>query len=240
MIRDLRADEIECRVATINSNGLSLLLYKDARCDMNILDETFGPFGWQRQHKMIGDRLYCTVSVYDQEKQQWICKEDVGTESYTEKEKGQASDSFKRACVNIGIGRELYTAPFIFIDSSKYNSATKNGKPTTYDRFEVVSMEIKDKKIVSLTIKNQKTNEIVYQYGTKQKKSNMKVEVADNGMEHFVPLITMQQKQYFMMAYEGKEDKLQSLLQNHNLKSLDEMSQKLASQIMTQIERKKA
>ena len=240
MIRDLRADEIECRVATINSNGLSLLLYKDARCDMNILDETFGPFGWQRQHKLIGDRLYCIVSVYDQKKQQWICKEDVGTESYTEKEKGQASDSFKRACVNIGIGRELYTAPFIFIDSSKYNATTKNGKPTTYDRFEVVSMEIKDKKIVSLTIKNQKTNEIVYQYGSKPKKSNMKVEVAENGMEHFVPLITMQQKQYFMMAYEGKEDKLQSLLQNHNLKSLDEMPQKLASQIMTQIERKKA
>ena len=111
MFRTLRADEIDCRIAQIKENGLCLLLYKDARCDQNILDETVGPMNWQRQHTR--DNRNCIVSIWDSEKQQWISKEDTGTESNTEKEKGLASDSFKRACVNWGIGRELYTAPFI-------------------------------------------------------------------------------------------------------------------------------
>jgi hypothetical protein len=101
--RPLTASEIDCRVSTINEKGLTLLLYKDARVDMNILDEKFGVTGWQRKHEVIGGNLYCTVSIWDAEKQQWISKQDVGVESYTEKEKGQASDSFKRACFNIGI-----------------------------------------------------------------------------------------------------------------------------------------
>lgn len=242
-IRDIKAEEVECRVSTINENGLSLLLYKDARCDMNILDETFGPFGWKREHRLIGDRLYCTVSVWDKDTNQWISKEDVGTESYTEKEKGQASDSFKRACFNIGIGRELYTAPFIWVSADKYTVKSKGNKPTTYDRFDVESMEIKDKRIVSLSIKNLTTGQTVFTFGSKpkaeHKKNNVKVEVAENGMEHYVPLITMQQKQYFLNVYEGKEDKLESLLKNHNLSCLAEMPQKLASQIMTQIESRK-
>lgn len=93
MFRDLTADEIECRVAQISDKGCTLLLYKDARVDMNILDETFGVCGWQREHTLIGDRLYCTVKIRDKETGEWIAKQDVGTESYTEKEKGQASDS---------------------------------------------------------------------------------------------------------------------------------------------------
>lgn len=68
-------------------NGLSLLLYKDARVDQKILDECFSPCGWKRTHQEIGGNLYCTVEVWDAEKQQWIAKQDVGTESYTEKEK---------------------------------------------------------------------------------------------------------------------------------------------------------
>lgn len=118
-IRLLEASEIECRVGSIGKNGLSLLLYKDARVDQKILDECFSPCGWKRTHQEIGGNLYCTVEVWDAEKQQWIAKQDVGTESYTEKEKGQASDSFKRACVNWGIGRELYSAPFIWIPVEK-------------------------------------------------------------------------------------------------------------------------
>ena len=111
MIRLLRADEIECRIGMINEKGLSLLLYKDARVDMKILDEVYGQFNWQRKHEVIGGNLYCTVSIWDDEKQQWISKMDVGTKSNTEQEKGEASDSFKRACFSHGIGRELYTAP---------------------------------------------------------------------------------------------------------------------------------
>ena len=105
MFRTLKANEIDVRIGQINAKGLTLLLYKDARADMNILDETVGPLNWSRNHQVIGDRLYCTVSIYDEKKGQWISKQDVGTESYTEKEKGQASDSFKRACVILGICR---------------------------------------------------------------------------------------------------------------------------------------
>jgi hypothetical protein len=118
-IRLLRADEIECRIAMINEKGLSLLLYKDARVDQKILDETFGIFGWKRSHQCIDGNLYCTVEILDKDSGEWIAKQDVGTMSCSEKEKGQASDSFKRACFNWGIGRELYTAPFIWIPAGK-------------------------------------------------------------------------------------------------------------------------
>lgn len=120
-IRKLYAHEIECRVAQCGASKkggawCSILLYKDARVDMKILDEVYGPMNWQREHTFIGDRLYCTISIWDADKGVWIKKQDVGTESYTEKEKGQASDSFKRAGFNVGIGRELYTAPKIFVN----------------------------------------------------------------------------------------------------------------------------
>ena len=92
-IRELRADEIEVRVGIVKKNGISLLLYKDARCDMNILDETFGITGWQRKHELINGALFCTVSIKG-ENGEWISKQDVGVESYTEAVKGAASDSF--------------------------------------------------------------------------------------------------------------------------------------------------
>lgn len=87
--RDLEANEIDCRIATVKSNGVSLLLYKDARVDQNILDETVGAFGWQRSHEVIDGNLYCTVSIYDKEHGIWVSKQDVGKESNTEKEKGK-------------------------------------------------------------------------------------------------------------------------------------------------------
>lgn len=166
MFRRLKATEIDCRVSTVTQKGCSLLLYKDARVDQNILDETFGLFGWQRSHQLIGDRLYCTVSVWDEEKNQWISKQDVGTESYTEKEKGQASDSFKRACFNLGIGRELYTAPFIWIGAGMCRIEEKNGKFTTYDRFAVKSIGYDEQgNINQLEIMKEKTGEVVYKLG---------------------------------------------------------------------------
>ena len=155
MFRDLRADEIEVRVAQANAYGVSLLLYKDARCDQNILDETVGEFGWQRTHTR--DNANCIVSLWDAIKGQWVSKEDTGTESNTEKEKGLASDSFKRACFNWGIGRELYTAPNIKI--SQYDCTIKeyNGKHKCYDAFEVQKIIIEKKRIVALAIRNVNT-----------------------------------------------------------------------------------
>ena len=162
--RDLTADDIECRPAIVTEKGLTLLLYKDARVDMDILDETVGPMNWQRAHGR--DNANCVVSIYDSEKGIWVSKEDTGTESNTEKEKGLASDSFKRACFNWGIGRELYTAPFIWITNSQCSITTdpKTGKFTTKDKFDVARIEIVDKKITFLAILNQKTGEIVFEW----------------------------------------------------------------------------
>ena len=164
-IRLLRHDEIECRIGTISEKGLSLLLYTDARAAMKILDETFGCLNWQRSHQMIGNSLYCIVSVWDNEKQQWISKSDVGTESYTEKEKGLASDSFKRACVSIGIGRELYTAPFIWISANRVNIQRKGDKLITYDKFKLSDISYNEnREIVGMTLVNQ-NGEVVYSSG---------------------------------------------------------------------------
>lgn len=160
--RTLEAHEIDCRVSVINSKGLSLLLYKDARVDQNILDETVKPMNWQRHHSR--DNANCIVSIWDEEKKQWIEKEDTGKESFTEAEKGLASDSFKRACFNWGIGRELYSAPFIWINATDCNiEQGNNGKYKCNDGFYVEQILYDDNRnIVALSIKNEKTNKRVF------------------------------------------------------------------------------
>lgn len=149
--RTLRADELDCRVGTCNDKGFSLLLYKDARCDQNVLDETVGKENWQRDHKEVKGNLFCGVSIWDDSKKQWITKWDCGVESNTEKEKGEASDSFKRACFNWGIGRELYTAPFIYIKGNTERNEKGNPVPT-FKCMEVVEIEYEDGKITKLVI----------------------------------------------------------------------------------------
>lgn len=176
-IRLLLADEIECRVATINENGLSLLLFKDARVDQKILDETFSPFGWRRSHQTIDGNLYCTVEIWDEDKEQWVGKQDVGTMSYSEKEKGQASDSFKRACFNWGIGRELYTAPFIWIPAAKVTIQKKGDKFVASDHFSVKEIVYNDRKeIKALVVVNSK-NVVVFSYDA-DKKQGLKQKIS--------------------------------------------------------------
>ncbi len=161
LIRLLKADEIECRVSVINEKGLSLLLYKDARVDQKILDETFGAFGWKRSHQCIEGNLYCTVEILDKETGQWVGKQDVGTMNYSEKEKSQASDSFKRACFNWGIGRELYTAPFIWIPAGKTEIKSKEERYYCNDRFTVSSISYnEDREISALMIVNEKGQKV--------------------------------------------------------------------------------
>lgn len=170
-IRKLHADEIDCRVAQGSEKGVSLLLYKDARVDQRLLDETFGPMNWQRSHQIIDGRLYCTISVWDDDKKLWVSKQDVGTESNTEAEKGQASDSFKRAGFNWGIGRELYSAPFIWIKSSNcemtsYKDKSGKEKWTTRDKFAVKNITYNNKgEIATLEIVNAKTGVNVFTHG---------------------------------------------------------------------------
>ena len=130
-MRKLKADEIECRVAQVSESGCSLLLYKTARVDRAILDETFGDL-WQNDFKVIDGKMYGGIGVFNKELNQWLWRWDCGVESNTEAEKGQASDAFKRAGFKWGIGVELYTAPFIFLpdtsEKDEYNSKIK-GKP---------------------------------------------------------------------------------------------------------------
>lgn len=175
--RTLKKDEIDVRVGSTFSTGYALLLYKDARADMNILDECVGADNWQRDHKEIKGNLYCGVGInrnYDNKlpivdsnnnivdyrqinvEPVWIWKWDCGTESNTEKEKGEASDSFKRACVNWGIGRELYTSPLIFIECQMDVDKDRNGK-TIYKlpnvekkrKFKVAEIEYNEKNEIS-------------------------------------------------------------------------------------------
>lgn len=131
-IRPLKAEEIDLRVGMQRDNGCSLLLYKDARVDMKLLDEYFGAMNWKREHTVVNGNLFCTISIWDSDKKEWVSKQDVGTESNTEKEKGQASDAFKRAGFNWGIGRELYTAPFVWITLSADDFTPAKKLKTTF------------------------------------------------------------------------------------------------------------
>lgn len=167
--RKLKASEIDVRVAQCSEKGVSLLLYKDARVDMRILDETVGALNWQKEYKR--DNQNCVVSIWDESKQAWISKEDTGTESNTEKEKGLASDSFKRACFNWGIGRELYSAPFIWVGADKADIKTnpKTKKPSCYDKFVVRGIDYnEDGEISFLEIVNLTKKKGAYRHG-KQK-----------------------------------------------------------------------
>jgi hypothetical protein len=159
MIRTLKSDEVECRVQSVKKNGCVLLIYKDARADMRVLDEVYGIDGWQRSHELINGNLFCTVEIWSKEKNQWIKKQDVGTESMTEKQKGEASDSFKRACFNIGIGRELYSSPFIWIGLNESEITESNGKYSLKFgvKFHVKEIESDEQKnIIKLTICDEK------------------------------------------------------------------------------------
>ena len=169
--RTLKASEIDVKPQTVKENGFSLLLYKNARVDMDVLDETVGAMNWQRKHSR--ENANCIVSIYDEDKKIWVEKEDTGTESFTEKEKGLASDSFKRACFNWGIGRELYTSPFIWISDSKYIKKNKEGKLTLTDKFSVKEITVVDKVITELEIIDSK-GVVVFSTNlkTKSKKSN--------------------------------------------------------------------
>lgn len=191
--RLLRADEIEARVSTINEKGLTLLLYITARSAMDILDETVGCLNWERTHQLIDGRTYCTISIWDDSKKCFVSKQDIGTANYTETEKSECSDSFKRACVNVGIGRELYTAPFIWVSSDKADIRNKGDKYFTYDKFKVASISYnEDRAIDSLVIVNQRGEEVYrYEKQTKKDKTLSKDQIKEMNSEMIRTGVTM-------------------------------------------------
>ena len=168
----LNAEDIEVRVGQASEKGVSLLLYKDARCDMRLLDNAVGAENWQCDYESIDGKLFCTVSIWSDERHQWVSKQDVGTPSNMEADKGECSDAFKRSCFKWGIGRELYSAPFIWIPSSNFTIVkNKQGKPTCYDKFRVASMEVSEGRIVGLSIINEKTGSEVFSTGVSNQKA---------------------------------------------------------------------
>lgn len=214
-IRLLRAEEIECRVANVSEKGLSLLLYKDARVDQKILDESYTPFGWKRTHQSIDGNLYCTVEIYDAEKGEWIAKQDVGVTSYSEKEKGQDSDSFKRACVNWGIGRELYSAPFIWIPAGKVNIQKKGDKYVSYDRFSVKYISYgEQREITALVIVNE-GGQVVYE---------MKLKRSVGQAETTPEVLTEQQKKHLEEELQRTGVDVGTVLKHYKISALDEMT----------------
>lgn len=203
-IRSLRADEVEFRVAQITAKGCQLLVYKDSRCDKRILDDAFGIFGWQNSYTEIKNNLYCTISIWDDTKKQWISKQDCGVESFAEKEKGEASDAFKRACFNIGIGRELYTKIFIWVSCETYDTTkkTSTGKPiyalkNSFEKYHATKMVVDEEseKIIELEVSDSKNN-VVFTYangtGRTPIKSNTQKEEKPSPVKKTTPAVSKQ------------------------------------------------
>lgn len=218
--RTLRADEIEVRVQSVrklsNGAGAILLLYKDARCDMNILDENVGIMGWKREHNLIGDRLYCTVSLFDKDTGQWISKQDVGTESNTEAEKGQASDAFKRACFNWGIGRELYTSPFIYIALKNDEIYDDRGKLKLKSgvSFSVESIDYKNRKISKLIIADKNGNHR-YQFGSEKKQKNSPKQERDESLKNSIDGVKERQKRLSELGIDIHSESIMQWMYDH-------------------------
>ena len=245
-IRLLKADEIECRISMINEKGLSLLLYKDARVDQRILDETFGAFGWKRSHQCIDGNLYCTVEVFDKETMQWIAKQDVGTMGYTEKEKSQASDSFKRACFNWGIGRELYSAPFIWIPAGKVSIQMKEGsnKEKRYycnDRFSVISIAYNNDREISALVINNDKGQTVYELKAKADTGSRKGKAQPKGkQEPKKEGITKEQMDLLQEELKRTGVAMEAVQERYKITAPESMNEKTYKRVMEALAKTKA
>lgn len=166
--RLLRPHEIECRISEIpkKGNGLWLLLYKTARTDAALLDETVGAANWQNDYRVLDGKMYCGIGIKHGE--EWIWKWNVGTESNTEAEKGEASDAMKRAGFVLGIGTELYSSPRIWVSSSNCEIKDVNGKWKCYDTFSVKEIDYdSNEDICRLVVVNDKNGGVAFSFGAK-------------------------------------------------------------------------
>ena len=161
----LSPDDIECRVQQISAKGLSLLLYKNARVDAQILDEVDGSENWQCRFYERKGTLFCSLGVRHGDT--WVWKDDAGAPSNMESQKGEASDAFKRAGFKHGIGRELYSAPFIWLTPDCANIKANGQKYVCYDRFKVTDIDYSGDRISSLEIYNESLKQTVYTWGSK-------------------------------------------------------------------------
>lgn len=224
--RPLKADEIEIRVDRITKSGAWLLLYKNARVDMNMLDEKVGPLGWQRSHVVIHDNLFCEISIFDKETKEWVTKQDVGVESFSAKEKGEASDSFKRAGTCWGIGRELYTAPDIFVPCKTKPKSIGQGYELE-DKYSLNDIAVShiltvDGRIKELAIVDKKGNVIFSNVG----KSVVPIDPTEpvDEMPDLNAKISMIQKKALEDRLKNLNWPVAKICTNYKIKSLSEMT----------------
>lgn len=242
--RTLTADEIELRVGMANGKGFSLLLYKDARVDMQLLDETVGTMNWMREHQVIDGRLCCTVSVWDDSKKMWVSKQDVGTESQTEKDKGQFSDSFKRACVNLGIGRELYSSPFIWISGHvEADNRAKSGYRADQryvGGLKVSVIEYSDKRIITKLMIEDADGEIVYTYGIKRAKKPKEAPKEKATIHADAPVISAEHAEEIKRLLQETDSDVSKFLHLYGAKDVDSMLEAAYQDAIKRLNRKMA
>lgn len=222
-VRLLRENEIDVRVGVLNEKGATLLLYKNARTDMDILDEVYGKEGWKREHFMLGETIFCRISVRN-EKGEWITREDAGTESFADPVKGACSDSFKRAGVNFGIGRELYSAPLIWIPAEELTIKNNNGKKVLKDKFTVSRIVYDNNNSISeLEITNQ-LNKRTYLFHAKE---TDKKPDKPKGKQ-----ITPRQANQLLGELRRTGISLDAVLSKHNLSDIGDMDENLYKSAM--------
>lgn len=230
-IRILKPNEIEVRVAQVTEKGVQLLLYKDSRCDKRILDETFGINGWKNRYEEIKGNLFCIISIWDDTKKHWIDKEDCGVESFSEKEKGEASDAFKRACFNVGIGRELYTRIFYFASvPTKKNDKGKYELVDKYMTFSVSEIETNEKteKIEKIKIIDNKGN-VVFTYGYPKTTSKT---------SKVTSMITPEQIKQLHTILSKKEGLKETVYRQLEIKSSKELTYEKAQAVIEDLKKK--
>ena len=226
--RALKAEEIEVRIGSVSEKGLSLLLYMDARAAALLLDETVGPMNWRCSYRDVNGKMYCSVDIWDSDKKEWVSKENVGTESNTEAEKGEASDGLKRAVATWGV-RELYTSPFMWIDKDQLKNHTCNdwnGKKTwkSNDKFTVSNVEIEingySRRITKLEITNTSTRKVCFDWsiGKGQKTITSPKPVKTNAAQETA---TAEQIDYLAQVYKG--DNLAKLCNANGINDITEL-----------------
>ena len=241
--RALKAEEIEVRIGQVTEKGLSLLLYMDARAAALLLDEAVGPMNWRCSYKDINGKMYCNVDIWDEDKKEWVSKENVGTESKTEAEKGEASDALKRAVATWGV-RELYTSPFTWInkeDLKSHKSDSYGGKDrwVSYDKFEVTDVEIEvngySRRITKLEITNTSTRQVCFSWSIDkgQKKVISKKETTTK--EKVTVSMKATQEQIEILSSVYKDENLKKLYEANGISDLSELPYEKAKAIIDKL-----
>ena len=177
LFRYLRPDEVEVRKGNFigkDQSKVELLLYKTARVDYALLDETFGPFNWCVQYKTENGILFAGVGIKDPTSGAYIFKWNAGAEQNFEREKSQASDAVKRAGFAWSLGVELYSAPRIVVANE--NKA-----------YKVTELGCEDGKIKDLVITD-KFDNVIYSYHNFKQDSSVPEKAPETPVEEPKPL----------------------------------------------------